>query len=370
MPATVRLVVVEEALLEAASSGSSQPVYGLVREGLLQVLSAEPADTLVPLGVVGPDVATGPVLSIRCGERIIPMALTEGLPTPDEVRVVAVDQALDSRRVSVGTSGIERKRVLCIGTGSIGSMMALLLAQAGVHTFDLIDDDILEAHNLSRHICDLRDLGRVKVQAVAEALRWRRVHAQAIQADYCALPDDERRRLVAQADLVIASTDSVQAQFLANEDCVETGTQAVCVGAYERACGGEIVLVRPGEGPCLFCCVGFRAGIVGGVSVKERRAAYQEADGQRLLAEPGLGADICYLASVASAYALALLDPTGSRGEILTRCRGFKLLHAGSRPRDVYAELFYDGPFDFVDARVVRDVACPVCGWRTEEVTI
>lgn len=368
MKAPIRLVAVEEALLEASSKQSS--VYGFVRDGLIQILSAEPVETLIGIGMVESKRSKVPGVDIHCRGGSVRLVLATGIPVPDEVQVVAVDQALDSRRVSVGPNGIERKHVLGIGTGSIGSMMALLMAEAGVRRFDLVDDDLLEAHNLSRHVCDLRDLGRVKAQAVAETLRWRRAQARPIQADYRTMPDAPRRELVARADLVIASTDSPQAQFLANEDCIATGTVGVFVGAYERACGGEIVLVRPGEGPCLFCSVGFRAGIANGIAVKERRAAYQDADVARLVAEPGLGVDITYLASVAAAHALALLDPAGSRGDLLTRCRGFKLLHAGSKPRDVYAELFYDGPFDFVHARVERAEPCPVCGWHTaEEVT-
>ena len=61
------------------------------------------------------------------------------------------------------------------------------------------------------------------------------------------------------------------------------------------------------------------------MSVRERRqAAYQAADANRLVAEPGLAADIASIAAVATAYAFAVLDPTGSRAPLPGFRQGFR----------------------------------------------
>ncbi|MHA1214836.1 MAG: HesA/MoeB/ThiF family protein [Candidatus Hodarchaeales archaeon] len=66
-----------------------------------------------------------------------------------------------------------RKKVLIIGMGSGGSLLALYLAKSGVKDFVFIDNDRLETHNIIRHICDLTDLGRYKTLAVKDYITKR-----------------------------------------------------------------------------------------------------------------------------------------------------------------------------------------------------
>jgi len=51
------------------------------------------------------------------------------------------------------------------------------------------------------------------------------------------------------SDLVIATTDSTAAQFMANELCHSLQIPSLYVGCYERACAGEILFVKPGRPP-------------------------------------------------------------------------------------------------------------------------
>ena len=66
------------------------------------------------------------------------------------------------------------KRVLIIGLGSGGSPIAVEFAKAGVGQFALADFDRVELHNLSRHICTKNDLGRLKTDAVADAIKGKK----------------------------------------------------------------------------------------------------------------------------------------------------------------------------------------------------
>ena len=66
------------------------------------------------------------------------------------------------------------KSVLIIGTGGIGSYAAFHLAAGGVRKLLLNDFDSVESTNLNRQILfDKQDLGRPKVEALADSLKAR-----------------------------------------------------------------------------------------------------------------------------------------------------------------------------------------------------
>lgn len=361
------LVVSPEAVVRASSSGGSRRLFGLVRraEGKVQILSStRDVELLVPVGTVNPtSPESGARVTVTLGGASYLLELEPGLPEPESVLLLSPVETMDERRRGlVAGEGLGASRVGLFGAGSLGSKVAVLLAEAGVGRLISYDRDFMDTSNLVRHACDGLDLGRAKNVAVAEKCALRGVQASAISADVTQLADDDLDALVMGSDLLVATMDSPQAQFLVNEAAVRNRIPAIFAGAFERACGGEILVVRSGGGPCLFDAVGFRAGLSAGIQLKERRQAYQDADQNRLDAEPGLGADIGYLAAMTAAFALAVLDPTGSRADLLDDAHAFTLAHGGSRPRDAYAELFR-APFDLVHARIVRDEPCPVCGY-------
>lgn len=67
---------------------------------------------------------------------------------------------------------LSRLRVVIVGLGSVGSMVAEILARIGITRFTLIDHDTVEEKNLDR-LANVfaSDIGRSKVSAVAEAIR-------------------------------------------------------------------------------------------------------------------------------------------------------------------------------------------------------
>jgi hypothetical protein len=62
-------------------------------------------------------------------------------------------------------------RVALLGAGALGSSLAEMLARAGINQIALVDDDLLEAGNVCRHLATLADIGKSKVHVVAERLR-------------------------------------------------------------------------------------------------------------------------------------------------------------------------------------------------------
>ncbi|MGZ5890740.1 MAG: HesA/MoeB/ThiF family protein, partial [Hyphomicrobium sp.] len=70
-----------------------------------------------------------------------------------------------------GQQKLKAARVLCIGTGGLGSPLALYLAAAGVGTLGLVDFDVVDYTNLQRQIIHTTDdVGRKKLDSAAEKL--------------------------------------------------------------------------------------------------------------------------------------------------------------------------------------------------------
>lgn len=82
------------------------------------------------------------------------------------------------------------KRVLIVGTGGIGSHLAVVLAGSGVKRFVLNDPDTVSNSNLNRQVhFTRRDIGRFKVEVLAEALAAR---FDGLEVETCTINHDER----------------------------------------------------------------------------------------------------------------------------------------------------------------------------------
>jgi hypothetical protein len=65
---------------------------------------------------------------------------------------------------------ISNYKVSITGCGSIGSYLIRVLSELGINDFTLIDDDILCAENIARHICGASEIGKSKTEAIKEQL--------------------------------------------------------------------------------------------------------------------------------------------------------------------------------------------------------
>src|SRR5690606_666892 len=100
---------------------------------------------------------------------------------------------------------LRQKTVGVIGLGSGGGYVALSLAMTGVQRFILLADDVLDAHNIVRHVADYRDIGRPKVEAVADLIKHRNPNAQVE-----AICDrfENRDDVLERVDLVVVGVDN------------------------------------------------------------------------------------------------------------------------------------------------------------------
>jgi len=203
--------------------------------------------------------------------------------------------------------GLAQKKVVVIGLGSGGGFVAQTLAMSGVGNFVLIDDDTIENKNMVRHVADLRDVGKLKVDAVAELIRQR--NAKATVTTINGRIQDHIDALQG-VDVVVVGVDNEPSKYPINEKCRELGLVAVYAGVYERGEGGDAVVIYPdnapdGRGPCYACwALSLREDVIDqGVGETNLDYGMIGADGT-LRSEPGLWLHVTRVAGVQAEMAL------------------------------------------------------------------
>ncbi len=224
------------------------------------------------------------------------------------VRVDNIAKELSTRRHGLlETNLLEDRSVLIVGLGTGGITIALELAKAGVGRFILIDPDRLEIGNVSRHSAGVSNVGRKKVAAGRDLILETNPLAE-VQAHAVAANDETKElieTLISRADLAICATDSRPSKLFINALCVGAKKCVLFGGAFQRAYGGRIVRVRPGQSACYHCFV---------LTTPEREAdqeisSQEDADAvaysdKPVPIEPGLSMDVAPIAIMVSKLAL------------------------------------------------------------------
>jgi len=351
-------IIITEEIVKELEQYKDHPVdlfgFARIEENLVQILSLKPRDELKRVAQYSEG-------KIEIDQFDLSIPLSEIDPIP------ILNEFTSRSNGIVDTDLLGQKKVVFIGAGSVGSQIALSLAQSAVGRFSILDPDFLSASNLSRHACDINDLGRYKTLAIRDLILRRNPSAiiETYEEDFLSLGWEEQVMRVQGADLVIASTDSNAVQFMVNEVCHALGIPSLYVGCYERACAGEILFVIPGKTPCFNCIMEFRQSNLKETKKKERRVPYSDEDPNSFKGEPGLAIDISYIVSIASAYALAMLLEDSERKGLLGFDRNLILIHSGNPPKGNYKEYFHM-PFDLLFAKVKRDEECLVCSQQIQ----
>jgi adenylyltransferase/sulfurtransferase len=157
---------------------------------------------------------------------------------------------------AIGAAGQERlraARAVLVGCGATGSVVASLLARAGVGTLRIIDRDYIEASNLQRQILfDEDDARECLPKAVAAARKIATFNSDVkIDSQVADLTPSTAERLLAGFDLILDGTDNFESRYLINDFAVSNGTPWV----YEAAVGsyGVTLNILPGDTACLTC---------------------------------------------------------------------------------------------------------------------
>lgn len=154
----------------------------------------------------------------------------------------------------VGLSGqkkIKAASVLMIGTGGLGSPVALYLAAAGVGRIGLVDYDKVDASNLQRQVIHgTSGIGMLKVESARQ--RMLDVNPD-IRVDIFNKPftSQNAMQIAQDYDILIDGTDNFPTRYLTNDVSVLLGKPNV-YGSIFRF-DGQVSVFDARRGPCYRC---------------------------------------------------------------------------------------------------------------------
>ncbi len=152
---------------------------------------------------------------------------------------------MDGQRKLKGAS------VLCVGTGGLGSPLALYLAAAGVGRIGLVDFDVVDASNLQRQIIHGTSwVGKSKVDSAKARIADLNPNVQ-VDVYEVPLSSENALEILAPYDVVVDGTDNFPTRYLVNDACVLLGKPNV-YGSIFRFEGQASVFNHEG-GPCYRC---------------------------------------------------------------------------------------------------------------------
>jgi molybdopterin/thiamine biosynthesis adenylyltransferase len=209
---------------------------------------------------------------------------------------------MDLSRIA-GVIDVQKTQAACVAVVGVGGSAGLVcnLVRSGVRRLKLFDFDRISLANVARQQHDATDVGRLKVAALADAVRRINSDAQVelIDADFLTMDATTLARHLVECDLLILATDQFRAQGRGNELALQFNIPALWIGLYAGGLAGELIFWYPAIDACFRCLC------------SKRFAAHQAAVAQgRSLDPPSDGCtifDVALLDSVAGMLAVAIL---------------------------------------------------------------
>lgn len=169
--------------------------------------------------------------------------------------------------------------VVVVGMGGLGSVVASLLARAGIGTLVIVDHDHVELRNLPRQLLyEVADVGRRKVEAAADRLRGLDggLRVEAIDLELRGSSDAHQLLAAHDADLVVCAADrppiSIKSWI---EDAAAASGSAVVHGGHRPPLCYAGPFFIPGLSCCYECFSRSRT-VPGAEALESELAAYRD----------------------------------------------------------------------------------------------
>lgn len=153
----------------------------------------------------------------------------------------------------MGEEGQKRllsSRVLCVGSGGLGSPVIQYLAAAGVGTLGIVDDDVVEMSNLQRQVIHAGNLGKPKVCSAKEYVQRLDPDINVLAYEMRVGPDNVET-LIEDYDVVVDCSDNFATRYLLNDACVLQNKPLFHGSIFMFE--GQVMTILPHEGPCYRC---------------------------------------------------------------------------------------------------------------------
>src|SRR6478672_1995176 len=152
-----------------------------------------------------------------------------------------------------GQRHLATARIAIVGCGATGSVLAALLARAGVGTIRIIDRDYVEPSNLQRQsLYDESDAADSLPKAIAAARKIASFNSQiVIDPQVVDLTPANIGALLTGVDVILDGTDNFETRYLINDFAVQKfipWIYTAAVGSY-----GATMNVIPTKTACLAC---------------------------------------------------------------------------------------------------------------------
>ena len=224
-----------------------------------------------------------------------------------ELEPVRLKMDIFSRNTGIFESDIMlQKGAIILGCGSVGSLVALELARAGVGRFFLIDMDILGYHNICRHQCGIQDVGKYKTTAIKERILQINPTAQVFteHRKIQEIPFDIITPFCNSETIIVGCADNREGDLYADSMLAKPYKMPfISIGCWERAFAGEIFYCLP-EGMPAYS--DFMAAL--GESSGRVNANTHLYMGEVGAFEPGISVDINFVTTIAVKMILDLLN--------------------------------------------------------------
>jgi adenylyltransferase/sulfurtransferase len=150
-----------------------------------------------------------------------------------------------------GQRRLKAARVLCVGTGGLGSPLALYLTAAGIGTLGLVDFDVVDSSNLQRQIIhSTKDIGRKKIDSAEEKLSALNPAINIVKHETM-LTSANALDILKDYDIVADGTDNFPTRYLVNDACVLLGKPNVYGSIFRFE--GQASVFATETGPCYRC---------------------------------------------------------------------------------------------------------------------
>jgi molybdopterin/thiamine biosynthesis adenylyltransferase/rhodanese-related sulfurtransferase len=150
-----------------------------------------------------------------------------------------------------GQKKLKAAKVLTVGTGGLGSPLALYLAAAGIGTIGIVDFDVVDESNLQRQIIHgTSDVGRPKVESARDKIKDINPNVE-VRVHEEALTSENALEVFADYDVIVDGTDNFPTRYLVNDACVLLGKPNVYGSIFRFE--GQASVFWAEEGPCYRC---------------------------------------------------------------------------------------------------------------------
>lgn len=259
-----------------------------------------------------------------CGEKLV-------------IESYGLYQSIFSRNKGIlETDVMNKKCAVIIGCGSVGSLVAMELARAGVEKYVLCDADTLEYHNVCRHQCGIEDVGDLKVNALKRKILNinPKANVKTFGGIIQNIPKDILDEMCVPFETIfVGCGDNRTADVYANKIAIYFDAAFISIGFWERAYAGEIFYHIPHKNmPCYKCALG--SGDLSGRVEANHHVYSNQENVENVKFEPGISVDINFITSIGIKLIIDILNSTneGYIPRLLNNLKQYTLICNTSDP--------------------------------------